>query len=532
MYSSGQPIIILQEGSYRETGEDVLYKDISAAKAISDIVRSTLGPKGMDKMLVDSTGDVVITNDGATILKDLDIVHPAAKMLVEVAETLDEECGDGTTSAVVLAGELLKHTEDMLGRIHTSTITHGYRMAAEKAIEILGELKHEFDPEDLSKLRSIARTSLTGKSIEVEKDLLEEIAVKSVLSISKKDEQGMDLDLDDIKLVKSTGGSVDDSTLIDGVVLKKERGVDTMPMFVENAVVALLSTPLKIKKPEAKASISIRDPKKIQEFKKEEEDKIKKIIKTIESLGVNVLFCKEEISDLPMELLAKKGIFAVENVEERDMKLLSHLTGAEMVSTTSELSPDSLGKVKTVEEKYVSENNLIFVEDPDKKKTITIILRGGSDHILDEIERDIEDALKVLSHAVKDHSILPGGGATEVELSIRLNDYARTVGGREQMAIEAFSKALLVIPKNIAGNAGFNGLDLVMELITEHKKGSVNYGLDVYSGGIQDSMKNGVVEPYKIKVQVIQSAVEATNMILRIDDVIGSKGGMGLEEEE
>lgn len=531
MYIGGQPIIILQDDTVRDRGEEAFKKNIMAAKAISDAVKSTLGPKGMDKMLVEGMGGVVITNDGATILKDLDIVHPAAKMLVEVAETLDEECGDGTTSAVVLAGELLKQTEEMMGRIHTSTITKGYRMAAEKAIEVLGEMKHEFDPTDRDMLKAIARTSLTGKSVEVQSDLMEDMVVDTVLSVSEERDGVHHADLDDIKIIKIPGGTVGNSKWLRGVVVEKERGSERMPYLVNDAVVALMDTPIKIKKPEIKASIDIRDPATMKKFHDEEENRIKSMVQAVSDSGANVLFCKEEINEMAMESLARMGIMAVENVDEDDLKMISRFTGGNIVSSTKELDKENLGTAKKVVENRLSDKQYISVEGEDTKKTVSIILRGGSSHIVEEIQRDLDDALKVVAVAMEEHAVVPGGGATEIEISRRLKDYAGTIGGREQMAIEAFAEALLIIPTTIANNAGLSGLDLVMELTAVHQGGKITHGLEVFSGCLQDSLENGIVEPYKIKLQGIQSAAEAANMILRIDDVIASRGGMGLEEE-
>lgn len=532
MYSGNQPIIILQKNTVRERGEEALIDNINAAKAIADSIRSTLGPKGMDKMMVDDKGDVIITNDGATILKDLDIVHPAAKMMVEVAETQDEVCGDGTTSAVVLAGELLKRSEDMIGRIHTSTITRGYRMATDKVIEYLDEMKYQFSEKDKKMLKNIAKTALTGKSMEANKEILEDIAVESVLSITDEEKGKIHIDLDNIKMIKKAGGSMSDTAMVDGLVIEKERALESMPSKVDKPKVAVLSSPLKQKKTGVKASIGIKDPKQIEKFLAQEETTIRKMVDSIRDVGARVLFCEKEIDEVAMEYLAKAGIFAVEKVDEDDIKLLCRALGAQTISNLSDIRSADLGECDTVYQKYVSGSYYVFIKGTKTKKAVTILLRGGTIHVVDEMERSLKDALKVVSLAVEENTLLPGGGALEVELSLRLRDYAGTVGGREQLAIESFANALQIIPKTIANNAGLNGLDLVMELTSRHKAGETNCGMDVERGEIQDSIEGGIVEPYKVKEQAIKSAVEAANMVLRIDDIIASRGGVGIADEE
>ena len=529
----GQPIFILSEGTRRSRGEDAQKGNIAAAEAIAEAVRSTLGPKGMDKMLVDSTGDVVITNDGVTILKEIDIEHPAAKMLVEVAETQDEECGDGTTSAVILAGELLKNAEDMLGKLHPSTIANGYRLASTRASEILEELKQEIDIDEEKILLDIAETAMTGKSVEVNKEHLAKIAVDAVRHITEKKDGEYTANIENIKIEKKAGANVDQTELIKGIILDKERLHERMPKEVKDASIALLSTGIEVKKTEVKASIEITSPEQLQQFIDEEESGIKKMINKIKETGATVVFTQKDIGDLAQHFLAKQGIFAIDSLSKKDLNKLSKATGANIVNDISGISKNDLGTADIVHEKIVSGSHMTFIEGTKESKAVSLLLRGGTEHIVDEIERAINDGLKVVSLAIEDSAILPGGGATDVEISNKLKDYAGTVKGREQIAIQAFADSITIIPKTIARNAGLDAIDILMNLNTAHEKeGLKNNGVDLETGEIKEMIELGVIEPFRVKNQAIKSAAEAANMILRIDDIVASKGFVEEMEEE
>lgn len=533
MYMGGSPIFILSEGTRRERGEDAQRRNIQAAEAIADVVRSTLGPKGMDKMLVDSMGDVTITNDGVSILKDLDIEHPAAKMLVEVAETQDEECGDGTTSAVVLAGELLKKADDMIGKIHPSTIANGYKLASEKAVEVLENMKKEIDIDDTEILENIATTAMTGKSIEVNKHHLAEVAVDAVRYIVEEKEEGYEADIDNIKIVKKAGATADKSELIKGVVLDKERAHDMMPKEVKDAKIALLNTSLEIKKTEVKASIEITSPDQLQKFIDEEESSIKKMVEQLKDVGANVVISQKDIDDLAQYYLAKEGIFTIKSASKSDMKKLAKATGGNIVNNLSDLDREDLGKAGIVHERLIAGDRMTFIEETQEPRAVSLLLRGGTEHIVEEIDRAIHDALKVVAVAIEDGAILPGGGATEIELSNRIKEFAGTVKGREQLAVEAFADSFTIIPRTIAENAGMDGIDILMDLNAAHEKdGLKNHGIDLDSEETRDMFEAGVIEPFRVRKQAIQSAREAANMILRIDDIVASKGFVESEEEE
>ena len=538
----GTPVLILREGSERTRGKDAQSRNILAAKTIAAAVKSTLGPKGMDKMLVDSMGDVVITNDGATILKEMDIEHPAAKMMVEIAKTQDEEVGDGTTSAVVIAGELLKKAEDLLEQeVHPTLIVTGYRLAAEKAYEILKELTKDVTPDDTETLKKIAMTSMTGKGAEVGRELLTDLAVESVRAIAEKGK----VDVDHIKLEKKTGGSKDDTVLIKGMLIDKERVHPGMPKLVENAKIALVNSALEIEKTEVDAKIEITSPDQMKAFLDEEERMLKSMVDKVKDSGANVLFCQKGVDDLVQHYLAKEGILAVRRVKESDMKKLASATGGKVLTTLEEIRPEDLGAAGVVEERKIGGEEMIFVEDCQNPKSVSILLRGGTEHVVDELERGMYDALRVTACAVEDGKYVAGGGATEIELAMRLRDYAASVGGREQLAIQAFADAVEVIPRALAENAGLDPIDMLVALRSAHEAGNKNAGLDVFKGEPTDMLKAGVIEPLRIKTQAISSATESATMILRIDDVIASSakvppagGGMppgggypGMEEE-
>jgi len=522
----GQPIFILKEGSQRTRGRDAQGSNIAAAKAVASAVRTTLGPKGMDKMLVDTIGDVVITNDGVTILKEMDIEHPAAKMMVEVAKTQDDEVGDGTTTAVVVAGELLKRAEDLLEQdVHPTVIAHGYRLAADKAQELIKEIAIEVKADDIEMLRKIADTAMTGKGAEAAKDKLCDLVVRAVTLVA--DEDGS-VDTDYIKVEKKTGGTIDDSAIIEGVVIDKERVHPAMPKLVQNAKILLLNAPVEFKKTEVDAEISITSPDQLQMFLDEEERMIKGIVDKIVKSGANVLVCQKGIDDIAQHYLAKAGVLAIRRVKKSDMTKLSRATGAAVVSSIDSIEASELGFTGRVEEKKVSGEEMIFVTECTNPKAVTLMVRGGTEHVVDELDRALEDALRVVSVAVEDHKFVAGGGSPEIELSLRLREYAASVGGRAQLAIEAFAAALEIIPRTLAENAGLDPIDMLVALRSEHEAGNKTAGLDVFEAKPRDMLEAGVIEPMRVKTQAIASAAEAAIMILRIDDVIAaSKMGGG-----
>lgn len=516
----GTPILILKEGSERTRGKDAQSRNILAAKTIASSVKSTLGPKGMDKMLVDSMGDVVITNDGATILKEMDIEHPAAKMMVEIAKTQDNEVGDGTTSAVVIGGELLKRAEDLLEQeVHPTLIVTGYRLAAEKAYEVLKKMAKTVKPDDAKTLKKIATTSMTGKGAEVARELLTSLAVESVRAIA---EPGGRVDTDHIKLEKKTGGSKEDTVLIKGMVVDKERVHSGMPKLVEDAKIALINTAMEIEKTEVDAKIEITSPDQMKAFLDEEENMLKSMVDKITESGANVLFCQKGIDDLAQHYLAKAGVMAVRRVKESDMKKLASATGGKVLTTLEEIRPGDLGNAGIVEERKIGGDEMIFVENCQNPKSVSILLRGGTEHVVDELERGMNDALRVTACAVEDGKYVAGGGATEIELALKLREYAATVGGREQLAIQAFADAVEVIPRSLAENAGLDPIDVLVALRSEHESGNKYVGLDMTKGEPGDMLKANVIEPLRIKTQAISSATESATMILRIDDVIAS----------
>jgi len=519
----GTPVLILKEGSQRTAGREAQRSNIMAAKAVAGSVRTTLGPKGMDKMLVDTMGDVVITNDGVTILKEMDIEHPAAKMMVEIAKTQDAEVGDGTTTAVVVAGELLKQAEALLDQeIHPTVIAAGYRDATDKSMEILKGMSVKVTTKDEDLLKKIAITAMTGKGSGTARDELATLAVKAVKAVV--DEDGT-VDTDNITVEKKVGGGITDSQMVGGVVVDKERLHPNMPKKVENAIIALLNAPVEIEKTEVDAKIEITSPDQLQAFLDQEETMLKDMVNKIESTGANVVFAQKGIDDLAQHFLAKAGIYTIRRVKKSDMEKLARATGARIVTSIHELTKDDLGKAGLVEERKIGDDKMTFVEKCTNPKSVSIILRGGTEHVVDELNRAMEDALRVVAVVVEDKMLVPGGGAPEVELALRLREYAATVGGREQLAIEAFADAMEVIPKTLAENAGLDQIDSLVALRSQHEKGAKSAGLDMDTGKAVDMLDLGVVEPLKVKTQAIQSAAEAAVMILRIDDVIASKAG-------
>ncbi|OYT54588.1 MAG: thermosome subunit [Candidatus Altiarchaeales archaeon ex4484_2] len=527
----GQPIFILPEGALRTSGKDAQRNNIAAAKAVAESVRTTLGPRGMDKMMVDDLGDIVITNDGATIVEEMNIEHPAAKMIVEVAKTQDDEVGDGTTSAVVLAGSLLNNAEDLLDKnVHPTIIARGYRMAAAKADDILNDIGKRVTIDDDDQLTRIATTAMTGKGAESSKEQLAELAVNAIKQVSEKKGDSYEADLDNVKVEKKQGGSVADSELIQGIIIDKERVHSGMPKSLNNANIALLDSAVEIKETETDAKIQITDPSQLESFVAQEEKQIKAMVDSIADSGATVLFCQKGIDDLAQHFLAKKGILAVRRVKKSDMSKLSKATGAKIVTNIKELEDSDLGYAALVEEKKISGDEMIFVSGCKNPKAVSILVRGGTEHVVDEVERAMHDALGGVAAAIENGKIVAGGGSPEIELARKLREYAETVGGREQLAINAFSDAVEVIPRTLAESAGMDAIDMLVELRAKHEAGETDMGIMVMEAKVGDMWKAGVVEPLLIKTQAVKSASEATEMILRIDDVISTtnKGGSGM----
>ena len=518
----GQPIYILKEGGSRTRGREAQTYNIMAAMAVVEAVRSTLGPKGMDKMLVDSTGNTTVTNDGVTILKEMDIEHPAAKMMVEIAKTQDEQVGDGTTTAVIFAGELLKKASELMDQgIHPTVITSGYRLAAAKANELLSNIAISAE-NNKDMLKRVALTAMTGKSAGPVGDKLSGLAVDAVLSVEEKGK----VDVDNVKVEKKTGANVKDSMIVKGLVLAKHKENSNMPDRVENAKVLLLNVALEIKKTQVDVSIKIRSPEQMQSFLDQEEAILRRKVEAIKKCGASVVLCQKAIEDLAAHYLARDGILAIKSISESDMDKLSKATGGHVVTKLEDIDAKDLGYAGLVEERRVTgEEELLFIEKCKNPKALTILLRGSSYTSIDEYERALHDALRVVGVVVEDKKVVPGGGAPEVELGLRLRDYASTVGGREQLAIEEFASSLDIIPRTLAENAGLDPIDMLVGLRSKHeKKDGKNYGLDVFQGNAVDMLKAGVIEPLRVKTQAIGSATEAATMILRIDDVISSGG--------
>ncbi len=514
-----QPLIVLSEDSQRTSGRDAQSMNITAGKAVAESVRTTLGPKGMDKMLVDSAGSVVVTNDGVTILKEMDIEHPAANMIVEVAQTQEDEVGDGTTSAVVVAGELLKQAEDLLDQdIHATTLAQGYRQAAERAKEVLDEIAIDVDVDDTEILTQIAATAMTGKGAENARDVLAELVVDAVRNVADDDE----IDTENVKVEKVVGGATEDSELIEGVIVDKERVHDNMPYFAEDANIALLDTALEVKETEIDAEVNVTDPDQLQQFLDQEEKQLKEMVDRVKETGADVVFAGKGIDDMAQHYLAQEGIIAVRRAKSSDLKRLARATGGRVVSNVDDLEEDDLGFAGSVAQKDIGGDQRIFVEDVEQARSVTLILRGGTEHVVDEVERAIEDSLGVVRVTLEDGQVLPGGGAPEVELALQLRDFADSVGGREQLAVEAFADALEVIPRTLAENAGLDPIDSLVDLRSQHDGGTTEAGLDAYTGDAIDMESEGVVEPLRVKTQAIESATEAAVMILRIDDVIAA----------
>jgi len=526
----GVPVLILKEGTQRTTGRDALRMNITAAKVIAEAVRTTLGPRGMDKMLVDSLGDIVITNDGVTILKEMDVEHPAAKMIVEVAKAQDSEVGDGTTTAVVLAGELLKRAEELLDQdVHPTVIAKGYRLACDKAMELLDDVAISVIKDDEETLKKIAKTAMTGKGAEVAIERLAEIAVKAVKSVAQESDGKISVDPEDVKIEKKPGASVEDTLLVDGIVLDKEVVHPAMPKRVENAKILLIDSALEVKETEIDAKIRITDPEMLQRFIEQEEKMIKEMVERIAGAGANVVFCQKGIDDLAQYYLAKSRILAVRRVKQSDIEKLAKATGAKIITDLRDIKPEDLGEAELVEERKVGEDKMVFVTGCKNPRSVTILVRGGTEHIVDEVERSLTDAIKVCKAAIEDGRVVAGGGAVEVEVSMKIREWAPSLGGREQLAAESFAQALEIVPRTLAENAGLDPIDILVEMKRAHEEGKVMYGVDVFEGKVIDMKDKGVLEPLRVKKQAITSATEVAIMILRIDDVIAAKG---LEKEK
>ena len=525
MYGGQQPIFILKEGTNRTRGKSAQSNNIAAAKAVADAVRTTLGPKGMDKMLVDSMGDVVITNDGATILKEMDIEHPAAKMIIEVAKTQEQHCFDGTTSAVVIAGELLKRSEDLIEQnVHPTVICEGFRLASDKAVELLDA--HSIDAET-STLHEVAKTALTGKSAGAVKAFLADICVDAVQAVAREDDGEVVVDLDDVKVEKKQGGSIKDSTLVDGIILDKERVHSGMPRSVSDAKIALINSAIEVKKTEVDAKIQITDPSMLAQFLEEEENYLRSLVDKIQAAGANVVICQKGIDDLAQHYMSKAGLFAVRRAKKSDMEALAKATSGRIVTNIDDLGSDDLGHAAKVDERKIGESDMVFVTGCSDAKSVSVLLRGGTEHVVDEIRRAFDDAIGVVSVAREDGAVLTGGGSVLASLSRDLRAYAEGIGGREQMAIEAFAGALEVIPRTLAENAGLDPVNTIIEVRKAHAEGKSSYGVNVFEGGVMDMRVANVLEPVRVVEQAIQSATETAVMILRIDDVISSRAGGG-----
>jgi thermosome len=524
MQLGGQPVIILREGTERSQGRDAQRNNIQAAIALADAVRSALGPRGMDKLLVDSLGDVVITNDGATILDEIDVQHPAAKMLVQVAKVQDQEVGDGTTTSVIVAGELLKRAEKLLDqKIHPTVIIGGFKLASDKSTEILQSIANKIDVSDDDNLKAIARTSLNSKSVGGAKELLAKMAVEATRTVME-DEL---VDIDMISIIQKQGKSLTDSELIKGLVIDKEVVNSRMPNSVTEPKIALIDVALEIKKTEFDAKIRISEASMMDAFLDQEQTMIQEMIDKIVNSGATTLLCQKGIDDLAQHFLAKKGILAVRRVKKSDMEKLSRATGANIISNLDDLTSEDLGEAGMVEEVPIGDEKLLYIRDCPNPKSVSIVLRGGTKYVTDEAERALHDALCVVRDVLEDGWAVAGAGSPEIELHKGLKEYAGTVKGREQMAVDAFADAVEIIPRTLAENAGLDSIDILVELRAAHEKGNTNIGIDVTTGKTLDAFKNGIIEPLRVKRQALQSAREAAELILRIDDVIQSKSTGG-----
>jgi thermosome len=534
--SSSQPIIILREGTERSRGSDARNANIQAARIVAEVVKSSLGPKGMDKMLVDSFGDVTITNDGATMLKEMDVQHPAAKMMVEVSKTQDDEVGDGTTTVVVLTGELLgKAVELMSKKIHPTVVIDGYRDAQEQALKYLEEISIMVEPTDKASLKKVAVTSMASKLISGYSDYLSDIAVDAILQIAEEKDDGYEADLDMVKIEKKPGGSLTDTTLIRGLVIDKEVVHSDMPKLVKEAKIALLNASMEIEKTEFDSKIHIESPDEMQAYLDQEEQMLRDMVKKVKDAGISVLLCQKGIDDMVQHFMAREGILAARRLKKSDMEALAKATGAKVVTSVDDLTESDAGYAATVEEKKIGDEKMVFVEGCKNPKAVSVLIRGGTDRIVDEAERSLHDALCVIRDVVQDPKILAGGGAPEIEVARRLRRYAEGLAGRERLAVSAFAEAMEVVPTTLAENAGMDPIDAISEMQSRHEKGETWAGLNSLDGEVSDMAELDVYEPTQVKAQAIKSATEASTLLLKIDDVIaatkmtppaGGPGGM------
>ncbi|MCJ7698872.1 TCP-1/cpn60 chaperonin family protein [Candidatus Bathyarchaeota archaeon] len=522
--ASGQPVLILKEGTSRNRGKEARRNNIMAARVVGEVLRTTLGPRGMDKMLIDSLGDITITNDGATVLNEIEVEHPAAKMMVEIAKTQDDMVGDGTTTAVVLAGELLKKAEELLEQnIHPTIMVSGYRKAALKAVETIKNLGIQVELTDRATLKKVAVTSMASKAIGAAKDHLADIAVDAIRQIVEKRGDRTVADIDNIQTIKKTGKSLLESQLVNGLVIDKEVVHPGMPKLVEKAKIALIDCALEIEKTEISAEIRIHDPAQMKAFLDQENKMLQDMVNKVKASGANVVFCQKGIDDMAQHFLAKVGILAARRVKQSDMEKLARATGGRIVTNLADLRAQDLGLAGIVEQRKLGEDKMVFVEKCKDPRSVAIIIRAGLERMVDEAERAMTDALSVVSDVVETNKVVAGGGAVEVEVAKELRDYATSVGGREQLAIEAFADAMEVIPKALAENAGLEPIDILVELRSAHEKAEGKYkGVNVFTGKIENMREKGVIEPVVVKEQAINSATESAAMILRIDDVIAS----------
>jgi len=520
----GQPVLILKEGTARRRGRDAQRNNFMAARVISEVLRTTLGPRGMDKMLIDSLGDITITNDGAAILDEIDVEHPAAKMMVEIAKTQDDMVGDGTTTAVVFAGELLRRAEELLNQnIHPTIIVSGYRKACQKAIEVLNKVGIAVDLEDRETLKKVAVTAMTSKAVGTAREHLAEIAIDAVKQIVEERGGRNIADIDNIQIIKKEGKSLIDTELVRGMIVDKEIIHPGMPKTIENAKIALLDSPLEVEKTEFNAEIRIRDPTQMKAFLDKETRMLKEMVEKIKASGANVMFCQKGIDDVAQHFLAKKGILTARRVKQSDMEKLAKATGGKMVTNLDDLKTKDLGKAGLVEERKVGEDKMIFVEKCKHPRAVTVLIRAGLERMVDEAERAMHDALSVIADVVEYNKIVAGGGAIESEIAKVIRPYATKVGGREQLAIEAFADAVEIVPRTLAENAGLEPIDILVALRSAHEKPKGHLtGVDVFTGKVLDMYDKGVIEPLRVKEQAVKSATESTSMILRIDDVIAA----------
>jgi thermosome len=521
---AGQPVLVLKEGTSRNTGKEVQRNNIMAARVVAEAIRSTLGPRGMDKMLVDGMGDITITNDGATILDEIDVQHPAAKMMVEIAKTQDKMVGDGTTTAVVIAGELLKEAEKLLDQnIHPTVIVSGYRKAAKRAMEVLDDIGLTVKLGDRETLKKVAITSMRSKAVGTARDHLADIAIDAVKQIAEKRGARWAADIDNVQIIKKEGKSLHDTELVKGVILDKEVVHSGMPRCIMEAQIALVNAALEVEKTEVSAEIRIKDPSQMKAFLDRETSMLKKMIEKIKKAGANVLICQKGMDDMAQHFLAKEGILAIRRAKESDLEKLAKATGGKVTTNLDDLKPDDLGNAEIVEERKIGDDKMVFVEGCKDPKAVSILIRAGLERMIDEAERTMHDALSVVADVFEKNKVVAGGGAVEAEMARELRDYAAKIGGREQLAVESFADSLETVPKTLAENAGLEQIDIMVKLRAAHEKSKGHLmGVDFFTGGVANMQKKGVIDPLSVKEHALKSAAESVSMILRIDDVIAS----------